>query len=467
MKNLRFWQKTYLLTLLLFLLALFGGIIFIGWQNQRQMMAREIEKAKSEQHFVAQSLSRDLAAIQGNVHLRVPALARSYGRYYAQDGVLMELKHEGETIFSSLPATAGEQPELVAAKGMQSWTTRSLGGVQHSLVASALQDGYEGYTLVCARSLEPLTQSWAQMRSTLAVGGAGVSAVLAVGLFFILRSLSKPLERLAGVADEFAGGNFGVRAVAPGNDEIGNLAASLNAMADAVQQKIVEIRQTAEQNARMAANLSHEIRTPLTAIQGYAEYMRLAGLTGEEQASALGYIVEESARLQKISQRMLQLSALEHDEIKMTPQELDAIVRRVSRSLGPKARRARVGLEIQPLPGMLVLGDGILLESLITNLLDNAIKACAKDGQVRLLARRAEEKIVVTVADNGCGLQANELDKLGEAFYRPDRARSRRDGGAGLGVALCRQIAGLHKAALHYASVPKKGTTVTLEFTAL
>lgn len=467
MKKLRFWQKTYMFTLMLFLLALFGGIVFIGWKNQQQMLGREMDKTKSEQHFIAQSLTKDLAAIQGNLHLRAAALARSYGQYYTQSGILLEITHKGELLFSNLPSFSNEAAPLTAQSWMQHWATRAAGGVAYSVVCSNLADGFEEYTLTCARSLEPLTKTWRQMHRTLVLGSGGVCVLLAIGLFFILRGIVRPLEKLACVADEFAAGNFSARAVKKGADELADLAQSFNAMADTAQLNIAQISETADQNARMAANLSHEIRTPLTAIQGYAEYMQIANLTDNEQASALAYIVDESRRLQKISQRMLQLSSLQHDEIKLIPLNLAEISRRAYLSARAKADHENITLRVGQLPDVFISGDDILLESLLLNLLDNAIKACSKNGSVCLGLAHGQGKATVTIGDNGCGLSQDQLGKLGEPFYRPDNSRSRKQGGAGLGVALCYQIAQLHAAALWYESAPQQGTMVFIEFTAL
>lgn len=467
MKNLRFWQKTYLLTLLLFLLALFGGIMLIGWQNQHMTMNREMEKARNEQRFIAQSLSRDLSAIQTDGQLNIVSLIRSYGHYYRNNGILIEVMREDELLFSYLPEYSNDYLELHTEVGTQYWTTREYGGVLYSLVSSRLSGAYEEYTVVCARSLEQLTEAWVQMRRLLTMGSISVSIVLAIGLFFILRSLSKPLERLASTANKFAEGNFSARAIKKGNDEIGELAESLNAMANTAERNIAEIQAIAEQNARMAANLSHEIRTPLTAIQGYAEYLQLAELTREEQSTALHYITEESARLQKISQRMLMLSSLEHDVIAMGPVKIVDIIDQVELSISPKAVCAGIELDIQSGGEGMVNGDAILLESLLLNLLDNSIKACAQNGKVSLTVKKTGKSIHISITDNGCGMNNEDLAKLGEPFYRPDISRSRSEGGAGLGVALCYQIAGLHNATLTYDSIPQKGTKVMITFTAL
>ena len=113
-----------------------------------------------------------------------------------------------------------------------------------------------------------------------------------------------------------------------------------------------------------------------------------------------------------------------------------------------------------------VQGEAALLESLMVNLADNAVKACGPGGSVRLCARRETGRLMLTVQDTGRGMDAETLAHIGEPFYRPDKARSREQGGAGLGLALCFQIAQSHGAALSFTSAPGAGTTAAVIFTA-
>lgn len=464
MRGLRFWQKTYLLTLALFLVALFGSVAFMGWQNQQQTLASEVEKVRGEERFIAQALSQDLAALsEGNTHLRTSALVQSYGNHYAQNGILLALKQVDGAFYSNLPE--GAEATLAPASEQQSWTIAEFNDESYLFVASVLPEDAGAYTLICARSLGSLYIALEGMRTTLVVGSALASILLATGLYFILRRLSKPLEQLAGTADAFAAGDYGARAEKRSDDEVGMLADSLNAMADAAERNLAEVQRIADQNARMAANLSHEIRTPLTAVIGYVDYLRMADATDAERMSALSVIAEQSIRMQAISQRMLQLAALDHDEIPLARADLADIARRALRATLPASREAGVKLHVStPLP-VFIKGDTVLLESLVANLLDNAVKACDAGGSVQLCVGCTLASATLSIADNGRGLTPDELERLGEPFYRPDKARSRAAGGAGLGAALCLEIARLHNAELTYRSQLGKGTTATVIFT--
>ncbi len=154
-------------------------------------------------------------------------------------------------------------------------------------------------------------------------------------------------------------------------------------------------------------------------------------------------IITESDRLYAVAERMLHLFSLEHEEITREPFDLSEVLVRSLRSIDPKAHAAQVSFKIDQLSQVMLQGDAVLVQSLITNLLDNAVKACSSGGVVSVKMYTHDQTAILQVADNGCGLTQEALDALGEPFYRPDKARSRKQGGAGLGVALCNQIAWL------------------------
>lgn len=467
MKNLKFWQKTYLLTLALFIVCLCAGVFFIGFLSQRREMENEKSKAVAQQNYIAQRLAYDMDAVpEGNSAL-LQKLFASYGGYYAENGAALELRTGNETVFSNLPGYEGERKELMVSKGEKNVIVRKVDKGRYMYVTSFLPGPFEEYVFTCAFDLEELTAAWNSMVRWYISGCLAVSAVLAVLLYFVLRKLSKPIESLAVVADSFGSGELSARAASGGNDEIGDLSKSFNNMADAMGEQIKQLREAAEQKERLADNLSHEIRTPLTAVQGYAEYILLSNPSEEERNEALGYILEESRRLRMISQSLLRMSVIRHEKIELVPLDFSDACQYAHFTIKPKSDASGVTVSANIDPGCKIMGDKALIESLVINLLDNAVKACHGGGEVWLALKRDGGGIRLSVRDSGRGMSADELRMLGEPFYRSDKARSRSMGGAGLGVALCFQIAELHGAELIYESEPGKGTTATVTFTAL
>ena len=209
------------------------------------------------------------------------------------------------------------------------------------------------------------------------------------------------------------------------------------------------------------------MRTPLTAIGGYAEYLQLADVQGEERQEALQTIQHESRRLLNLSDQLVRLAVLRQEPLETARLDPAALLRRAAATARPKAESQGVSVQLRPLPGALpaIRGDGALLESLLVNLCDNGIKACAAGGRVTLWAEENPAGgCTLAVADDGRGMDADTLRRIGQPFYRADKARSRAEGGAGLGVALCRSIAAAHGAALRYESAPGAGTTARVDF---
>ena len=236
-------------------------------------------------------------------------------------------------------------------------------------------------------------------------------------------------------------------------------------MADRIRGQMEELKVTADQKQRMLDDLAHEMRTPLTGIHGYAEYICAANITEEERVESARYIMREAMRLKSISEILLDSAFIR--EHKITPLPIlanDLLLRTQERHLS-HAKECGVELKIAEVnTETLIYGDETLLELLLSNLTENAIKACRDGGKVELGLRREEDRIVLYVKDNGIGMTQEQLTHITEPFYRTDRSRSRHEGGTGLGLALCSLIATAHGAELRFSSAVNEGTTALIRF---
>lgn len=468
MSHLRFWQRIYLAVLAVFLVALNGGLALAGWRCYDILLDSEIDQATNDQRFIAQSLARDMTAAEATLKpFQVKTLAHAYADQF---GAFIRAELDGQTVYASSGYDASD-PSVHAEAGMQRWERATFANSgNYIVVGGGLSSDESGLQLTLAHSLARLEAEWQAIVWKLMTTSLIVSGMGAIGLFFTLRRLSTPLQRLASVTDAYAAGDRTARAVVHGDDEIAALATSFNHLADSVDATINGLERAAETNARMAASLSHEVRTPLTAIRGYAEYLMIANATPEERAQAAGYVIHESTRLQRIAERMLQLFAVERAPLELRPVLLGDVVSAAVATVLPKARDAAIAMDmdLSETPSRSVEGDEVLLEGLVVNLLDNAISASENGGRVRVKLEETDAtgapSLRLTVSDEGRGLSADELTRLGEPFYRPDEARSRAKGGAGLGVALAMRIADVHGATLSYASKEGYGTEVTVVF---
>lgn len=211
-----------------------------------------------------------------------------------------------------------------------------------------------------------------------------------------------------------------------------------------------------DRQSRFVADLTHELKTPLTSMIGYADLLRSAPLDESRRRAAADAIYHESTRLESLSQQLLALQGLQTDGVTLGSVPVAAVFADVARSLPDAA------LDCDAPAGAAVRADRVLLADLLRNLVLNALHAEPKDGTVHLTCAEAGGQWRLTVQDNGCGIPAGALPHLTEPFYRVDKARARANGGSGVGLALCAEIAAAFGTKLEFESTPGEGTTVAI-----
>ena len=211
-----------------------------------------------------------------------------------------------------------------------------------------------------------------------------------------------------------------------------------------------------DRQSRFVADLTHELKTPLTSMIGYADLLRSAPLDESRRRAAADAIYHESTRLESLSQQLLALQGLQTDGVTLGSVPVAAVFADVARSLPDAA------LDCDAPAGAAVRADRVLLADLLRNLVLNALHAEPKDGTVHLTCAEAGGQWRLTVRDNGCGIPAGALPHLTEPFYRVDKARARANGGSGVGLALCAEIAAAFGTKLEFESTPGEGTTVAI-----
>lgn len=272
--------------------------------------------------------------------------------------------------------------------------------------------------------------------------------------------LTGPLKRMSRAARRMAQGDYEQRLAISGRDEIGELAESFNQMAGAVEEKVEELSQAARQKEDFVANFAHEMKTPMTSIIGYADMLYQKELPRKEARDAAWYIWNEGMRLEALSLKLMDLTVLGRQEFPLQEMAADELLRDVSEGLGPLFAEKEIRFELRAEPAY-VRVEYDLLKTLLINLMDNSMKAGC--GRLELSGERAEDgKYRICVRDDGCGMEEGELARITEAFYMVDKARSRKQHGAGLGLALADRIARIHGSELEFRSGMGKGTEVSL-----
>ena len=234
---------------------------------------------------------------------------------------------------------------------------------------------------------------------------------------------------------------------------------------DMIEQQHEEILRSANMRVEFTANVSHELKTPLTSISGYAELIE-SGMAQGEQAKTFAAEIHKSAnRLLTLINDIIRLSQMDAPmpDLKFEPVDLAQIAANTFEQLEMSARKANVTLQLDAKPAM-VEADRQMMDELLYNLCDNAIRYNVHGGSVKLEVRPIRDKVIVCVQDTGIGISPENQEHVFERFYRVDKSRSKATGGTGLGLAIVKHIAVKHNAQIELESELGRGTKISVIF---
>ncbi len=278
-----------------------------------------------------------------------------------------------------------------------------------------------------------------------------------IASFFVAGEIARPLKRLASASQRIAQGQYDQRVPVGAPGELGELAASFNAMASALEQ-------TEQRRMDLIGDVAHELRTPVTVLGGYIE--GLADGVFAPSPETWGKLKEETSRLSRLVEDLQELSRAEAGQLTFAlasvPPDaaINAAVARLAPELLPEglALQTEVPSDLPP-----VQADPDRLDQVLTNLLTNAVRYTPPPGTVTLSARRQGEKVAFSVRDTGIGIASSDLPNIFERFYRADRSRSRSSGGSGVGLTIAKVLAEAMGGSLSASSEGSgKGSTFTL-----
>jgi signal transduction histidine kinase len=383
-------------------------------------------------------------------------LARTYDRTKSWDGIQSEI--------AQLAQMSGQR--VVVADGIQKIVADS----DNKLIGKLIDAKWpppsaalvSGGTLVGALYLDPMSRAEradtafvAAVNRSVLIGAliAGLAA-LAVTLALSSRIL-RPIERLTEAAQRMEKGDLTVRVPVASEDEIGQLAHAFNSMAGSLAQQ--------EQLRRnMVTDVAHELRTPLTNLRGYLEAAR-DGLVAPDGA-LVDNLYEETMLLNRLVIDLQDLAQAEAGQLTLVrqPTALQGIVEQAVSMLRPQADARGITLTIElPAALPLVEVDRTRVGQVLRNLLSNAAAHTPRGGEIAVSAAAAGQEVAVSVRDTGTGIAPEHLPYVFDRFYRADKSRARQTGGAGLGLAIAKQLVVAHGGSITVESAAGQGSTFT------
>lgn len=293
------------------------------------------------------------------------------------------------------------------------------------------------------------------LQMTAFVGLAVILLFLGLSLW-LAQKIVGPIQELTRAARYMAEGDWTRRAVKRSNDEIGQLSETFNTM-------VVELNKREKLKNDFISSISHELRTPLTSIKGWSETLKEGDPANDDEMKlGLNIISNETERLSGLVEDLLDFSKLSAGSMEMHPELLDlnSPVRETVHQLAVREEKTGVRLLSTLCKGSLfVHGDANRLKQVIINLIDNAFKFTPAGGTVRVTTSVEQEFALLTVADTGIGIAAEDLPHVTEKFYKANTVL----GGSGIGLALCKEITELHGGELTVDSEPGAGTVIKIK----
>jgi two-component system OmpR family sensor kinase len=358
---------------------------------------------------------------------------------------------------------------------------------------TTLPDGTRGAQLV-AQSLGDVDRTVDQLTMLLLIiGGVAIVVLAGVG-YLVVRASLRPLGEVERTAAAIAGGDLSQRvpAIDP-RTEVGQLSTALNTMLaeielafaeraasesaarhseERMRQSELAARRSEERMRRFVADASHELRTPLTTIRGFAELYRQGAVTdAQELARAMRHIEEEAARMGLLVEDLLLLARLDQERpLAQVPVDLLPVAVEAVAGVRAADPAREIRLEIgRTDPPPIVIGDEPRLRQILANLLANAVKHTPPVTPVTVTlhtecaAADGTGRVVLVVADKGPGMSTEHAARVFERFYRADAARSRADGGAGLGLAIVAALVAGHAGVITVETAPGRGASFRVE----
>lgn len=465
-----FWKLlTGILMIFLLTFSLFGTILL--QTSFRASLEREKESGLEELRMFQYAFLASLEGVSENYTLdeeMLRTLAESIGQNMGDNRHSFCIYYENGTSIYPVGQKAGKLYRLLSEEDTRAenclWSLQEEKG-SHLLEAMVrMESGGDIYYLGVTRNIQYVYDNreimYRNYRMALIIlfgVAAGFSALLAA-------KVTGPVGRLSQATQAFSEGNYDRRVQVHGKDEVALLMQDFNHMADELQSNIRELENAARRQEEFTGAFAHELKTPLTSLIGYGEMLMMMDLPEEERREAASYIYKESKRLERLSYKMMELIQLGKGKLSLQPVSMEGLGQKLEQMMASQLQKKGIQLCCHLEQGE-VMGDPDLMLSLFGNLIDNARKACKDNGHITVSGKLQEDGTYqVMVQDNGCGIPKQEIGKITEAFYMVDKSRARREGGAGLGMAICERIIKVHHAQWQIESAVGKGTKITLLF---
>jgi heavy metal sensor kinase len=349
-----------------------------------------------------------------------------------------------------------------ALEGKNSYETFKVGGQQPIRVITmpVLLEGQLINLVQVGTSLEAVQETLRNLKIFLFAAVPSVLILAALFARFMARRALKPISRIIDTARDIGQGQELSKRipVLKIKDELGQLALTFNEMMNRLENSFAQMRQ-------FSSDASHELRTPLTVLKGQNELILSKQRKPEEYQEVISSNLEEINYMSKVLEDLFVLSRSDENQVNLDcdPVDLRALVEEVCKHAEILAEENNIKIVFSFLEPTAIKGDEVRLRQMVWNVLQNGIKYTQRGGELKISLQNEGEFVLLTIQDTGIGIPEKDLPLIFNRFYRVDKARTRDEGGSGLGLSICRQIAEAHKGKIEVESKLGVGTRFKIQ----
>jgi len=469
----KLWQQIYFFTLILFIFTI--GILgyLVVEENFSASLNREIERCYSEHNALSVGIVNSLGGInifkeyEISSEIKNKIIVKYTSEYdYKTEGIYIEIfDSKNNEIYTNVDfIVPKERIELnFEQKNERRRIIRDIENKTYIFVSNIIRFNNEEYKLVYIRDISSVYFLREQSIEFFVKIGIIVILIVLVFLFLITRIISLPIKKIINSTNLIAKGNYNTKVEYNSKNELGILVNNFNHMIEMVNVNIKMLEKMNEQKKQFIDCFTHEIKTPITAIIGYAALLQTTKLDKKTFKDSLDFIYSEGKRLEELSISLMNLMFVQRNEYKMVKLDIRIIIEYVKRSMEMRLKKKKIELIIDA-EGVFIVAEEQLIKMLFINLIDNAIKASDMGDKIIITVKDNNNEIVVSVKDFGVGIDNKHMEFITEPFYMVDKARSRENNGAGLGLAIVSKIVELHKGNIRIKSKKNEGTEIIVAF---
>ena len=404
-------------------------------------------------------VEENIKSVQG-LNMNFDKLMKIISDYYEQKGISIIYYEDSNFKYSSNSEIAVNSTELIKVSDNNYLSTIDKIKNNYYLEISTRID--KNKVVVYVKNINSIYNSRAESIKLFIYITIVLIMAIAIIAYIISRTITKPLSELNSEMSKLSRGDYDIH-LKENKTEIGIISKNFNTMSQEIKNRNDELVKLLDSKQIFIDNLSHEMNTPLTSILGYSELIEKANLSEEQKVKYLKYIQQETKRIIDMYKKLLLISYKKNSDLEKADININAIFEETHNMLKYLLSENKIELIMYSQIDR-IYGDETLIIMCLSNLIKNAINVSNFESKIMVNAFSLNNKKYIQVIDQGPGISKENQEKITEPFYRVDKVRSRKNGGAGLGLSICKNIMEIHNGKLKIESELGRGSTFTMEF---